>query len=428
MQQDSCSPSSSVSSHGVGNSNKDVSNTAPIVPSSKVSLNKPAPAPSSEAVFACSNSSSDSSHHVANSNKDVLKTAPIVPSSNVSSNKPAPAPSSEAVFAGSNSSSVSSHNVLNSNKDISNSVPSVPSSKVSSNKPATASLSEAAFVPNPHSSLSYNDTSKCTKVDEMFSPPSVQRCAKLRVFDGARKRDQLLDSSTTSNEVDDDTQVSSNTALKQSTTALANVVCTPKRPKIVNLDDVMTSKLQSIHSSEGAHSFSTCASSSSCSQSFLEKISNVIPYPIKPYSQPDINVVIECFMDIVDLSSHSCCGFNYIFRLVDPISRRGHALVIKSMASDEVLSAFNRLMSIIRTKPSTIFYAEEFCYLSDLSSKYPLVNFVEKGHTEPMLNECKLFGRQLKRWMDHNSNWVSGVTTIQAVTNTLPISLISGNN
>lgn len=44
-------------------------------------------------------------------------------------------------------------------------------------------------------------------------------------------------------------------------------------------------------------------------------------------------------------------------------------LVMKSVANDELLCAINCLMFIVHTKPSTIFYAEEFSFLGQLSSK-----------------------------------------------------------
>lgn len=56
----------------------------------------------------------------------------------------------------------------------------------------------------------------------------------------------------------------------------------------------------------------TSAFSPSGSQPYLQKILKVISDPIKTYNQPDITVVVQVFVDIVNLAAHSCCGFDYI--------------------------------------------------------------------------------------------------------------------
>jgi hypothetical protein len=38
-----------------------------------------------------------------------------------------------------------------------------------------------------------------------------------------------------------------------------------------------------------------------------------------------------------------------------------------------------------------------------------------------MVNEREIFLKQFNKWMTNDKNWVSGVTVMQAVTNTLPI-------
>ena len=39
---------------------------------------------------------------------------------------------------------------------------------------------------------------------------------------------------------------------------------------------------------------------------------------------------ITSYVDLVDISKQSCCGYSYVLRLVDPIACLGHVMILKS--------------------------------------------------------------------------------------------------
>jgi hypothetical protein len=162
-------------------------------------------------------------------------------------------------------------------------------------------------------------------------------------------------------------------------------------------------------------------SSSTSIPTLLKAISNVIPYSIKIWSHTCTDINLSSFLDIVDLSTTPCCVFLYLLRMVDPVSRYGHVLPLKSSSAEDILEALSRLMMVCRVKPTTLYYSSSLSFVCDVSNQYPSVDFVLHEHNETMNNERELFLTQLNIWVNSNSHWVSDAAVVQAVTNTLPI-------
>ncbi|MFY7882391.1 MAG: hypothetical protein ACOVR6_08855 [Fimbriimonas sp.] len=220
------------------------------------------------------------------------------------------------------------------------------------------------------------------------------------------------------------------TTLNQQTTLGTKSIRTPKRPKVISLDNYAADGLSykndiaSFSSSTSINQNSTASSTSSmnCDNSLLKKISAVIPYPIKVWRRsPQETPSIVSFLDVVDLTSNPCCGYTYILRMVDPVHRYGHAVVLKSKSNDDVCYSLSRLMNVVRIQPTTVYFSQSMSYLKDVSELYPNTRFECQEHSEAMINEREIFLKQLNKWMTNDKNWVSGVTVMQAVTNTLPI-------
>ena len=131
---------------------------------------------------------------------------------------------------------------------------------------------------------------------------------------------------------------------------------------------------------------------------------------------------ITSYVDLVDNSTQSCCGYSYVLRLVDPIARLGHVMILKSTSDDALCEAFSKLMCIARFPPTTIYYDEKFTFIPTVASLYPRVVFTKQPHSDLMKKERSLFRRQLRKWIfSYGNNWLHGVTVVQAVTNTLSL-------
>jgi hypothetical protein len=131
---------------------------------------------------------------------------------------------------------------------------------------------------------------------------------------------------------------------------------------------------------------------------------------------------VTSYLDLVDISKQSCCGYSYVLRLVDPIARLGHVMILKSTSDDALCEAFSKLMCIARFPPTTIYYDEKFTFIPTVASLYPRVVFTKQPYSDLMKKERSLFRRQLRKWIfSYGNNWLRGVTVVQAVTNTLSL-------
>ncbi len=74
------------------------------------------------------------------------------------------------------------------------------------------------------------------------------------------------------------------------------------------------------------------------------------------------------FLDIVDMSQHVCCGFSYIFCLVDPVSCHGHVSLLRSTSNNELVSAFLKLMELSQFPPTVLCYDTKFNCLQEVFS------------------------------------------------------------
>ncbi len=124
-------------------------------------------------------------------------------------------------------------------------------------------------------------------------------------------------------------------------TNLDFMIHTPKQPKIICLDNFASNKsgMESESSSYSLPQAPTASLSSSlhCDNTLLKKLYSVIPFPIKVWSCSSTDSpILTSFIDIVDMTSHPCCGYKYILRMVDPAHRYGHAVVMKSMSKDGI--------------------------------------------------------------------------------------------
>lgn len=136
---------------------------------------------------------------------------------------------------------------------------------------------------------------------------------------------------------------------------------------------------------------------------------------------PSEDVKLTSYLDVIDLTSKPCCGYSYLLRMVDPVSRYGHVVVLKSMLKDDIFYSLRRLMAVSRVKPETLYFSSLISFVSELSNEYPSVHLVLGEHNKCMRDERELFLLQLYKWIKENKNWVTGATVVQAVTNTLPI-------
>ena len=200
-----------------------------------------------------------------------------------------------------------------------------------------------------------------------------------------------------------------------------SITQTPKRPKYIDLDNYESTAVPSLKDNSSSDDMGSHESSTTSIPSILQAISNVIPYPVKVWSHTCTDITLSSYLDVVDLSATPCCGYLYMLRMVDPVSRYGHVVPLKSSSSDNIIDALNRLMMVCRVKPTTLFYSPSLSFVADVSNQYPSVQFVEREHNETMNLERDLFLKQLNKWIKSNHNWVTGAAVVQAVTNTLPI-------
>ena len=209
-------------------------------------------------------------------------------------------------------------------------------------------------------------------------------------------------------------------------TNLESTIRTPKRPKIISLDNCASNKSatesECYSNSLAQEPMASLSSSLHCDNTLLKKLSSVIPFPIKIWSRSSSDsLILTSFIDVVDLTSHPCCGYKYILRMVDPVHRYGHSVAMKSTSKDDINYSLRRLLTVVRIQPSTLYFDDGLMFLQDLSKDYPSIKFLCQKHSEAMNNERELFMVQLNKWIDSEKNWVCGVSVIQAVTNTLPI-------
>jgi len=131
---------------------------------------------------------------------------------------------------------------------------------------------------------------------------------------------------------------------------------------------------------------------------------------------------ISSFIDLVDLSAHTCCGYCYVLRLVDPEARLGHVIILRSKSDESLCDGFSKLMSLSRFPPTTVYYDSKFSFISKVATLYPRVAFTMQSHSTLMEKERCLFLRQFRLWINaYGKNWLRGVTVVQAVTNTLSL-------
>jgi hypothetical protein len=156
---------------------------------------------------------------------------------------------------------------------------------------------------------------------------------------------------------------------------------------------------------------------------FISKVP--LPATLASPSTTSPNKLFVCFhVNIVDLTDVECCGYNYVLRLVDPLLRRGHAIVLKSVSPPSLVDTFGELVSIIRYKPNQICYSYAAIdrVASVLAANYPDIQFIKKDPSDLMNKESDLYVKQIGKWLvDHESNWIFGVNIVQAVTNCLPL-------
>jgi hypothetical protein len=165
-----------------------------------------------------------------------------------------------------------------------------------------------------------------------------------------------------------------------------SILCTPKHPKIICLyyfvssklhtteNESSTTKTESSRNSFDQEGVMSSSSSLNVDNTFLKKLSSVIPYPIKVWHHTSLEFPsITSFLDIVDMTSHPCCGYTYIFCMVDPVHRYGHAVVLKSISKDEICFSFTRLMTVVRIQPTMLYFDNSLNFLLDVSQKYPSI-------------------------------------------------------
>lgn len=248
-------------------------------------------------------------------------------------------------------------------------------------------------------------------IEDLASPPPLDRISNFR---GKKKRKDVIQESIL------DATTSKSVLATNGSNNITGPAYTPKRPKVINLESYESTTI--FPTNDGVSAEDSHHSSETSMNSFLKKISTIIPYPIHmPKRAACVNEKLTSFLDVVDLTSKPCCGYLYMLRMVDPVSRYGHVVVLKSMSKDDFFYSFNRLMTVVRVKPHTLFNSAVISFVSEVANNYPSVQFVLGEHNSSMKAERELFLLQLDKWVREKNNWVTGAAVIQAVTNTLPI-------
>jgi len=133
-------------------------------------------------------------------------------------------------------------------------------------------------------------------------------------------------------------------------------------------------------------------------------------------------IVLKSFLDIVNMSAHTCCGYCFILRMVDPIARVGHATVMKSKSPNDVIVAFRHLMRVVCVEPTEIYYDTNLSFLASLVEHYPNVTLIMTSFSDVMSRERAMYITQMQRWIKcFGKKWLHAAVTVQAVTNTLPL-------
>jgi hypothetical protein len=95
-----------------------------------------------------------------------------------------------------------------------------------------------------------------------------------------------------------------------------------------------------------------------------------------------MDIVTTSFLDIVDLTPPIFCGFKYSLHLFDSVTRHDHALIMKIMLGNELISGFSHLMSILDIIPNKNYN------INDTSSTYLNIEFILKDHTKLRVRKC----------------------------------------
>jgi hypothetical protein len=110
-------------------------------------------------------------------------------------------------------------------------------------------------------------------------------------------------------------------------------------------------------------------------------------------------VVLKSFLDIVNMTAHTCCGYRFILRMVVPIACVGHATVMKSKSPNDVIVAFCHLMRVARVEPTEIYYDTNLSFLASLVEHYPNVTLIMTSFSDVMSRECAMYISQMQRWI-----------------------------
>ncbi len=200
-------------------------------------------------------------------------------------------------------------------------------------------------------------------------------------------------------------------------------IYTPPQPKVINLDELVIAPKQKPSVVDDV----TDSSLDSYTRTVFGTASCIKPFPVTLLTgTPVISISkdINAYIHLVDMSSTPCCGYKYIFRLVDPVARYGHALPMKANSTNDMESALKQLLQIARKHPNTIYVGQNSLELLPRANNFPSIKILEKAHCPLMVAETKRLSNQLAIWLeDNNNNWLFGVSTVQAVTNSLPLSV-----
>jgi len=229
------------------------------------------------------------------------------------------------------------------------------------------------------------------------------------------------------------TLLSPNTASSLSTMAHVNnsvthalnpeTIKTPPQPKVINLDELVIAPKEKQTIVDDV----TDSSLDSYKRTVFGRASCIKPFPVKLLTgKPMISISedINAYIHLVDMTSTPCCGYNYIFRLVDPVARYGHALPMKSNSTDDMESALKQMLLIARKHPKTVYVGQHSLDLLSRAINFPTIALLQLTYSPLMEAEMKKFSNQLAIWMeDNNDRWLFGLSAVQAVTNMLPLSV-----
>lgn len=106
----------------------------------------------------------------------------------------------------------------------------------------------------------------------------------------------------------------------------------------------------------------------------------------------------------MDVGNLKCSGYAYSLHLVDPFTRFGIAIPLKSLDDQLFQSQFINLFLLARVQPTKIYYDNTTKVVIQLKEKYPYIEFILSEHIPLMKKESTRFHDMLLKWTKENGS------------------------